>query len=532
MVALIAFSCSEDTLDNINKDTQNPPANAVPAKLQITDGIMASAFTTSSGAYAWYISSFTEQEFGTGNSQLMKVELRNPIEIASSTTFNNEWGGTYSNLLNLKQIIEKCETKGGRDEGYIDLIAMAQTLMAYNYGVLTDLHGDIPCSEALQGLANLQPNVDKQEDIYNNTVLALLDKAIANFTIAIANKMKNAGSQDILFGNDNRKWLASAYALKARYLLHTCFRNNTVYTQVIEAANNAIANGFEGMDLKSFNGNATNNPWWSYYNSREYTGVTTTVADMMNDRNDARIRIYAIPYYYYGATYEQICNPGDKDLARETGGLSLPAWLNYQRSKYDPATPNGSDASVHIISKAELYFILAEAQARLGQSANVAFSTAIAASYADYEAFGKQFEPEYEAYIAKINEENEGKTDEEKAIPMSYNSFYDQKVTEYVKSLNAKYSTNALAEIMVQKYLSQCRDEQIETYNDIRRCKALGEVFIELKNPLNMQGGKNSWPERLPYGNSSVTANPKIKKLYGNGSYVFSEKIWLFGGTR
>ena len=48
----------------------------------------------------------------------------------------------------------------------------------------------------------------------------------------------------------------------------------------------------------------------------------------------------------------------------------------------------------------------------------------------------------------------------------------------------------------------------------------------------NNQNGINRWPERLPYGNSSVISNSKIKEAYGDGSYIFTEKTWLYGGTR
>lgn len=85
---------------------------------------------------------------------------------------------------------------------------------------------------------------------------------------------------------------------------------------------------------------------------------------------------------------------------------------------------------------------------------------------------------------------------------------------------------------MAQKYVSQIRDEQIETYNDLRRCAALGEEHITLTNPYNTQSGINRWPLRLPYGNSGVISNSNIKAAYGDGSYIFTEKIWLYGGTR
>ena len=119
-LGLAVASCSEDTMDNINKDEANPPSSAVNAKFQVTDAIVATGFTGWGGAYAWYVSSYTEQTFGTGNNQLMKAELRLRGETAASSTFNNEWNGVYANLMNIKQIIEKC-ADGGLNAGQKDI---------------------------------------------------------------------------------------------------------------------------------------------------------------------------------------------------------------------------------------------------------------------------------------------------------------------------------------------------------------------------------------------------------------------------
>ncbi|MGL4805736.1 MAG: SusD/RagB family nutrient-binding outer membrane lipoprotein, partial [Bacteroidales bacterium] len=109
---VMVTSCSEDVMDKINKDNNNPSVDVVPAKFSITDAIMSSAFSTISGNYSWLASTFTEQEFGTGNNQLMKAELRNPSEVAASTTYNNEWNGTYGNIANLRNIIKKTSPGG------------------------------------------------------------------------------------------------------------------------------------------------------------------------------------------------------------------------------------------------------------------------------------------------------------------------------------------------------------------------------------------------------------------------------------
>jgi len=57
-------SCSEDTLDEINKDDHNPTPDIVPANLQLSDAIMSTGYSTSSGDYAFYLSSLNEQEIG------------------------------------------------------------------------------------------------------------------------------------------------------------------------------------------------------------------------------------------------------------------------------------------------------------------------------------------------------------------------------------------------------------------------------------------------------------------------------------
>ena len=401
-------SCSDGVMNYLNEDKRNPAVDVVPAKFSITDAITSSAFATVSGSYAWYASSYTEQEFGMGNNQFMKAELRNRSEVAAATTYNNEWNSTYANIANLRNVIKKT-SEGGLNEGQIDILGMAQTLFALNFGVLTDLHGDVPYKEAGFGAEFLNPNIDSQETIYNEAILGMLDNAISNFQAA--GKMNSAGAQDILFAGSTSKWLGFAYALKARYLLHTQYRNSAVLSEVVAAANNAIANGFNGVELSIFNGVDCDNPWTAFYWSREYTASSATVIKLMTARKDNRVAAYN---YDMNET-DTYATPGDEEQARLTTGLNAPSWLN-----------NGA-TTIHLFSKSELYFILAEAKIRLGQDAAEDLKTAVIASFNDYEksdaGSGSGFENNGEEYAA--------------SLPVT------------------------LSEVMVQKYLSQCRDEQI-----------------------------------------------------------------------
>ncbi|MBR3101597.1 MAG: SusD/RagB family nutrient-binding outer membrane lipoprotein [Muribaculaceae bacterium] len=502
----VAFtSCSEDVMDHINKDKGSPAAEIVSGKFIIPGAIMNTAFNTISGNYAWYISSFTEQEFGTGDNQLRRAELRDAGEIASSSCFNNEWNDTYLTMHSLWEVMQKCQ-KGGLDEGATDLLGMAQVLMALDLGILTDLHGDIPYSEALTGLNNLQPKVDKQEDIYKS-IFKLLDDGIAN----LQQGGSYVGESDILFGGNTKRWIGLAYALKARYKLHLYYRDRNVLGEVIAAANAAIAAGFDEAKLDVFDGVTKDNPWTAYFYSRYYTGSSSTVANLMDERDDPRLDTYNIDFF----GYDLCADPGDEEAAGLTYACNGPAWLD-----------NGA-AYIHVFSKSELYFILAEAKARLGQDASADFATAVKASILDF----AKCDPGYSllGYVYPLGIEE--MVEEMGVEDMNGAEFVDMLADDYIASLPV-----TLEEIMVQKYLAQVRDEQIEAYNDIRRCKALGENHIALTNPKNNGPKGNAWPLRLPYGNSDVISNPSVREAFGTGNdagmYIYTENVWWAGGSR
>lgn len=489
---LFMSSCSEDIMDKINKDEQHPSTGVVDGRLQITDAEVATVYSVLCGSYAWYVSSYTEQLFGTGNGQLKDVEIRRLSEMSASTSFDNEWNSTYLNLNNLVVIKSKC-AEGGVNADQYDLLGMEQTLEALNWGTLTDLHGDISCSQCFGDIS--APKIDKQDIIYNH-IFELLDSAQINF----AKGGDNVGSHDLLFSGDLSKWEGLAHALKARYLLHTYGRNKAVLNTVIKEANEAIAAGFTGCNLDIFNGNGADNSWSAYFWSREYIGSSKTVDDLLLDRKDPREPIYNLKYKY-GKNVpitDAVGIPGNKDQAEETEAINIPAWLN-----------NGA-AYLHVFSKSELYFILAECKARLGLDAKADFETAVTASIDDYFDTGGS--------VAGVK-------------------LTDTTISDYLVSLKDRYGANPLKEIMIQKYIAQTRDEQLETYNDMRRCRYTdGSYYVKMTNPNNTVNGSNCWPLRLPYGNSDVVSNPNVKAAFGTGNsagaYVFTEPVWWAGGQR
>ncbi|MDR2816219.1 MAG: SusD/RagB family nutrient-binding outer membrane lipoprotein [Proteiniphilum sp.] len=465
---LVLSACTEDMLDKINKDKQHPSPDAVPAYLQLSEAIMSTGFGTVSGDYAFYLSSLNEQEIGVGNNQLMQAELRNSSEWTASTTFNNVWNSTYGNLLNIREIIRKITTEVPGNVGQYDLLGMAQVLEALNFGILTDMHGDIPYSEALKGQGNLQPALDAQKDVYAG-IISTLDEAIANFERG--KDLISAGKQDIAFGGDVNQWKATAYALKARYLLHKLAVEPNVLSQVETNAAEAVKLGFKGFTVQEFNGVTCDNPWSAFIWSRNYTASSLTVANIMEAPDDPRLSYYT---YETGESYD----PGNEEISQVAdGSLAFPAWYDL-----------GSQP-LHLFSKSELYFILAEAQLRLSKDATDAFRTAVETSVSE---------------ILGLFDDNTS-------------------ASEYAESLGAP----TLKKLFEQKYVAQSYDEQVEAYNDLRRLKAMGEAYVVLTNPRNTQSGINRYPERLPYGNSGVIGNPNVKAAYGDGTYIYSQKTWV-----
>ena len=471
-VAMMGFTaCSEDTFDYINKDTYHPAPEVVPAYLQLSEAIMNTGFSTVSGDLAFYLSSLNEQNIGVGNNQLMKAELRNSIEWANSSTFNNVWSSTYGNLLN------KVENGVTGNEGHYDVLGIAQVLKVMEFGILTDMFGDIPYSEALKGQECLQPKLDAQKDIYAD-LLVTLDKAIGNLETAVSEKLNNVKDQDLVFGGDMNQWLASAYGLKARYLIHQTAVDKSVLASAASAAQKAIDLGFTGMKIKEFNGVTCDNPWSAFIWSRSYIASSARVAKMMEATGDPRLNAYT------ANGQATLVEPGDAEAAKVMdGSLGYPTWYDL-----------GSQP-IHLLSQSEIYFILAEAQLRQGQDATEAFQAAVTSAVTDI--------------LTIIGEDASGAGD-----------------------FAASLGKPTLKLLFEQKYLAQCVDEQVETYNDIRRCEAMGERHITLTNPYNTQGGMNRVPKRLPYGNDSVLNNPTIAEAYGDGFYVYDQPVWWAGGSR
>ncbi|MCW0484200.1 SusD/RagB family nutrient-binding outer membrane lipoprotein [Gaoshiqia sediminis] len=469
--AVVVYSCSEDTMDDINKNVNDP--TDVSSSLIITEAMTSSAFSVTGSDLAFYSSVYVEHNVGVYN-QMYNAEIRSN-EPQSSTTYNNSWNSIYQNLLNLKTIIEKC-SEGGSEEGNFHTLGIAQTLTAYNLAILTDVMGDVPWTEALQPGVIFTPKLDKQEDIYNE-IFTLLDNATTN--LAKETTFPLLGKQDFIYGGNAAsiaKWIKFANGLKARYTMRLSHKSAD-YDAVISYANLSFTNASEQCEF-NYNGTTTKSPFQQFFLDRDYFGASKSFHDKLVERNDPRDAILFKPY------------DEDGELLFAPNGSP-----NQAQGVYAISAISSLTAPTYLLSYHEVEFLKAEAFARKNEldDAKDALKNAI---------------------IAACGKDNIGISAEDAE------AYYQDEVLPLLTDQAA-----TLKEIMVQKYIAFFEEEAVEAYNDIRRLKAMGNDFIKIDNPLK-------FPLRFTYGSEDVTTNENVRNAYGDGTYVYTENVWWAGGTR
>ena len=124
------------------------------------------------------------------------------------------WDRAYRNYVkDLVNLIELTDPETVGDNSQINYHAMARIWKAYAFSRLTDLHGDIPYSEAGLGFIDniFQPVYDTQESIYAD-MLNELEVAAGLLTSAEA----SPGGQDLIYGGDIDQWRKFSYSLMFR----------------------------------------------------------------------------------------------------------------------------------------------------------------------------------------------------------------------------------------------------------------------------------------------------------------------------
>ncbi len=461
MIALAFTSCNKwiDTGINVNPDAPSD----VPMNLILPSVEARFAFTLVQGNDGFRTLSLWDQQM-TGIARQSQAEGAYSFRAGDA---NNNWGALYAGfLMDAKQLMDKA-SKPDSKSPYFEGAAKAITAAALGYA--SDLWGDIPYSEALQGSANLTPKFDSQQTIYAD-IQKLLDEAIADFSQpASANVFPFRG--DIIYQGDAAKWVKACYALKARYALHLSKVDPTnAYKNALEYLAKAFTSNDGNMYYHYSTSNDNANPLYLFMYDRGDIRVSKMITDTLSHHNDPRLPKYAAPI------------PAEIEI----NGVKYPAG-SYVGSPIDQPISGASEpgpgiASINsptpIITYAELAFIAAECKFKLGDEAGakLAAEAGLKASLDEYGVFDAAW---FAGMKAKID---------------------------------AKSGQDLYRTIMFQKYLALMYN--FEAYNDWRR------TGIPALTPNPLAKGK-AIPRRFPYPTDALTYNPNTPQ-----NVTIWDRIW------
>lgn len=144
---------------------------------------------------------------------------------------SQDWTGWFGLLRNNKLMYERAvELDWDFHQG------VALTMKSFIFGVITDLWGDAPYTDALEGdegsLRFEYPVFDSQETIYNGIIE---DLKTAAMIFAGADDTGINGTNDLYYGGDVKSWERFANSLLLRYYLRISDKNPTVAKAGIEA---------------------------------------------------------------------------------------------------------------------------------------------------------------------------------------------------------------------------------------------------------------------------------------------------------
>lgn len=213
---------------------------------------------------------------------------------------NGYWSGFYAGgLQDLATILATTDTTKQPD-----IVAPALVMKSWTFGIMTDMWGDIPYSQANNGDVTTPPKYDAQKDIYNG-LFADLKKA-SDISVAGATTY---GTADPIYNGDATKWKKFANSLRLRYGLRLSKVDPaTAQVQVAAAIAAGVFTSNSDNALLRWPGDGTNNnPIYANFVIRDDQHMSQTLVNVLKSLYisigptgadttfDPRLAVYADP---------------------------------------------------------------------------------------------------------------------------------------------------------------------------------------------------------------------------------------------
>lgn len=217
-----------------------------------------------------------------------------------------EASGTYAgSLMDLQTIINrntdaKTAPTVAVDGANANQIAIARILKAYFFWTLTDRWGDLPYTEALQGVSVATPKYDEQKDIYLD-LLKELREANAQFIDGAA-----AIRGDIAYGGSISKWKKLSNSLRMLISLRMSKRNGDPGINAASEFESAATDpaGFISSNADNFTINFPGGNFRNSFNNFSLSAdnrTSQTIVDLITGLSDNRVNAFfsnttGVPY--------------------------------------------------------------------------------------------------------------------------------------------------------------------------------------------------------------------------------------------
>lgn len=206
----------------------------------------------------------------------------------------NPWPIFYNNLRDNQIILDKA-----RSNSIFQVYeGPALVLKAYMTAALTDIYGDVPYSEALEGInGNVKPAYDLQSEIYtaNNGIIDNLNQAI----VALEGYAGTQSLQgDILYGGDLTMWVKFANSLKLKYLMRISELENISQQMMdILSSGKYLSNNLENATF-DFTDGQPNNFRMATLRDGDFNLfiLSETNEEILKKYNDPRLEIFFRPF--------------------------------------------------------------------------------------------------------------------------------------------------------------------------------------------------------------------------------------------
>lgn len=322
------------------------------------------------------------------------------------------WSGFYGILRNAEEFYKKAV-----DGNYEFHQGVGLILKAYTFGLMTDLWGDAPYTDALKaelGSDYFKPKFDAQQNIYHG-ILADLETANTLLSKSSSEYTNIKPVQDILFKGNVAKWRKFANSLALRYYMRLSVKEPDYAEEGIRRITSdsekypLITALTDDANVK-YTGAASNDSWptntvFDVSPSGSYMRIKmcSTLVEKLQSLNDPRLGVWAnkieIPFVLVsGTNIDRVAN-GKREISQDvadayltTYGIPIdfdqeyigmpPGFVGGQafnmkpdkaQGTYNPHASQLNDVykaasgdllQMRLISAAEVNFILAEAAYR------------------------------------------------------------------------------------------------------------------------------------------------------------------------